>query len=1329
MAEKKTPPAALRRGTPPGIADFDEQLWPINLLLFLFAASVGAVIVAKGDFAAGRWLANAWCHLGVLAAIVAALAWGVARLDRRVQRRMQVGVFLSLLVHLWLCMLSCNIYLSAIADRERDSPEAFEQPAPVTLPDYNWQDQATDDVADPTLETPVETALAEAEPEVERTAPAEDIKVRPPEPEQELQPVQPRAVSIERTELSAPRRADEWAGERPSRQELRVAESNEQAALPKVDEAREKTFESPIQIERTEALVDVNRPTAETALPTSQPSSRSLTRRTQAEAAPNSTAMNLPRTQTSAVSSELPRPTPERVSEAPRSAAVRSADNNVQRSSTAPSMARPMETVRQTPFATLNAVAPSSRQANSPLPTLDTKANSQIAKAAAPSDARSSAMVAQSTPAPVRKAELTETRLGEIARASATLPQRASTSTATADASTVAPSTSVTSSNPAATVRGASLDPIVSTTPSRAASRRLATSAGDETAIVESPAVAAAATSQPQSAQPDPAAISKASGGAAGLIRQQNLDIELPGVSSAATAIAAARRPREVQAMDPGSAAAPSEPAKIAKARAAAESPSASLPAENLTVADVAGSARPTDVEASSSAAVERTAAAAPRSTITAAAGSSSIDQGAPQIRSPIGEGRTSGGGEPSLSRSETAVNVAKATLTADASGAAPQLASRPANTMVAGAPEAAPAVDAVGRSANGSLPSTQSTAADAPSLDMGSPLAVASVEVRRGTESPEMNGVSSPAGPASRSPLEAAAAGNPFEPATTPQIVATSSSAGESGDGEPPSASDLVRQSTAVFPGGGVPTDAGDSNPAAGIVAIAPSAAQRADNAPSIADNGATGGLGRKPTVSAGLASDALTSENQIASSGMAAPMHGEQMAMADLGQQRQAAALPVLVRAPSDAGGLAAEASLDVGLPSRRARPESDVIHLDAGRMILERSGGRAAELRVQDVAVPGYRQRDRQLRQELARQRGGNAGSERAVEMGLDFLARHQRVDGSWSLQTFTQPGQENAAGGAMVSDTAATGLAMLAFLGAGYTHTDGKYRLVVARGLNYTLGNQRGDGDLFLPQEARSNLNVWLYSHGIAAIALSEAYGMTRDPNLKQPAQRALDFIVAAQHPTEGGWRYAPRQGSDTSVSGWQLMALKSGELSGLRVPAAAYAKVSHWLDGAQSQGDTSQYVYRPKSTRTHQNSASRVMTAEALLMRQYLGWKRDHRLMTSGADFLMGQLPEWSSGPDWQRDSYYWYYATQVMFQMGGAHWDAWNERLRPLLVDKQVQDGPLAGSWEPLGDVPDRWGREGGRIYATAMHLLMLEVYYRHLPLYQTLEPPRYIRD
>jgi hypothetical protein len=229
-------------------------------------------------------------------------------------------------------------------------------------------------------------------------------------------------------------------------------------------------------------------------------------------------------------------------------------------------------------------------------------------------------------------------------------------------------------------------------------------------------------------------------------------------------------------------------------------------------------------------------------------------------------------------------------------------------------------------------------------------------------------------------------------------------------------------------------------------------------------------------------------------------------------------------------------------------------------------------------------------------------------------------------------------------------------------------------------------------------------------------------MTRDPRLREPAQRALDFIIAAQHPTEGGWRYAPQRESDTSVSGWQMMALKSGELSGLDVPRATYDRLSGWLDYAQAPGQQgSQYVYLPASKQLQQRSPSIVMTAEALLMRLYLGWERNDPRLIAGADYLAANLPQFGTRNQPSRDAYYWYYATQVMFQVQGPHWESWNARLRDLLVNSQASDGVLAGSWDPLGEVPDRWGRPAGRIYVTAMHLLMLEVYYRHLPLYQTL--------
>ena len=125
-----------------------------------------------------------------------------------------------------------------------------------------------------------------------------------------------------------------------------------------------------------------------------------------------------------------------------------------------------------------------------------------------------------------------------------------------------------------------------------------------------------------------------------------------------------------------------------------------------------------------------------------------------------------------------------------------------------------------------------------------------------------------------------------------------------------------------------------------------------------------------------------------------------------------------------------------------------------------------------------------------------------------------------------------------------------------------------------------------------------------------------------------------------------------------------------------------------------------------------------MNAAGLLMRMYLGWKPDEPDMIRGAKFLQANLPEQSS--ILTRDTYYWYYATQVMFHMKGDYWKAWNERLYPMLVEGQIKQGVYAGSWDPNSPVPDRWGSAGGRIYVTTMNLLSLEVFYRHLPLYDS---------
>lgn len=748
--------------------------------------------------------------------------------------------------------------------------------------------------------------------------------------------------------------------------------------------------------------------------------------------------------------------------------------------------------------------------------------------------------------------------------------------------------------------------------------------------LVDVPAQGPANQAEPQPAQP---ALAQASGGATGLTRQRNFDLDLPGPGQPSTQPAAAARRAAPAATDLAQAdQAPGMNAPIPRARAAASQPSAALPSQVAIAPDTAGSPETADLEASASSGVASPTANLPGNQ-QALAGAAALDLGEPTVESKLGQAASSGGGEPSATSGVPQSPVARSSSTHLGGGDEPA-------DVVAGLPTGEPAAAGAAGEPDGLglEPAPVDLAASAGAV--GLPSAAASAAGTADIEAAET-------APTTRR----AAVGRSHQPgeAAVPQsaIGRNVAPAGAAVTDEPEladvsSPSDMVDADT--------PGDAPSMPQAAG------------DSSPSI----------------------------------------------------RIAAALGV--------GGLDETPSPDVGIPSRRARPESDVVHTAPNRLILERSGGRLpAEVRVQDVAVPGFRQRSRETRQELARQRGGSEGSEKAVEMGLDFLARHQNPDGSWSLHRFGGgQGYENAGYAQMQSDTAATGLALLAFLGAGYTHTDGKYRLTVARALDFLLANQQPNGDLFLPMDPASNRNVWLYSHGIAAIALCEAYGMTRDPLLRDPAQRALAFIAEAQNPQQGGWRYSPGRGSDTSVSGWQLMALKSGELAGLEVPPHCYELVQRWLDTAQSTGQPGLYVYRPASDMPHQRQPSRVMTAEALLMRQYLGWKREHPDMLAGAAHLHANLPRWEGRG--VRDAYYWYYATQVMFQMQGKFWVDWNNQLRSLLTSTQVTTGPLAGSWDPLGAVPDRWGREGGRIYVTCLHLLILEVYYRHLPLYQTLE-------
>jgi len=346
---------------------------------------------------------------------------------------------------------------------------------------------------------------------------------------------------------------------------------------------------------------------------------------------------------------------------------------------------------------------------------------------------------------------------------------------------------------------------------------------------------------------------------------------------------------------------------------------------------------------------------------------------------------------------------------------------------------------------------------------------------------------------------------------------------------------------------------------------------------------------------------------------------------------------------------------------------------------------------------------------------------------VEMGLEWLARHQTPeDGYWDCDGFQEQCKGNICDGKgyPLYDPGVTGLALLAFLGAGYTHQAGRYKKTVGDAVKYLKRIQDPEG-CFGTQTGH-----FMYSHATCSLAMTEAYGMSNSPLLRRPVEKALEFIYKAQNPNPSGtgklaWRYTVQPGdNDTSVTGWVVMALKSAKSAGLEVAQGSFEGARVWVDqmtdpatgrcGYVQSGVSP--VRAPGREDKWPRSKSEAITAVAMLTRVFLGEDPEKsKPMQQGAKLCLERLPNWNEG-DGSIDQYYWYYGTLAMFQVGGPQWAKWNKAMKKAIVDHQRKDGCEKGSWDPIGP----WGEDGGRVYATAVMTMCLEVYYRYGKVFGT---------
>ncbi|MGL6193620.1 MAG: prenyltransferase/squalene oxidase repeat-containing protein [Thermoguttaceae bacterium] len=363
--------------------------------------------------------------------------------------------------------------------------------------------------------------------------------------------------------------------------------------------------------------------------------------------------------------------------------------------------------------------------------------------------------------------------------------------------------------------------------------------------------------------------------------------------------------------------------------------------------------------------------------------------------------------------------------------------------------------------------------------------------------------------------------------------------------------------------------------------------------------------------------------------------------------------------------------------------------------------------------------YENRTDEARQTALTNGGGDESTEQAVLRGLQWLAKNQYQNGSWSLKGPYSDGLDHYS---MDNQIAATGLALLAFQGHGNTYERGDYSKNVKNAWNWLLSKQQNDGCFYEYEEATYQHRF--YTQGICTIALCELYAMTKNPELKEQlrekAQKAIDYCVKYQN-QDGGWRYGLYDdASDVSVTGWIMVALYSGKNSGLTVPQETFDRISAFLDDVAFE-DGSRYPYM-KGNREPRRS----MTAEGLLCREFLGWQRDDQRLIDGIKWLT--RPENlvcytgrdAAGRKNDRDVYYWYYATQTLHHYRGPEWKTWNDAMKQAICENQERKPGSReyGSWNPNMPTRDAWCTQG-RLYVTCFSIITLEVYYRHLPIYR----------
>jgi hypothetical protein len=323
----------------------------------------------------------------------------------------------------------------------------------------------------------------------------------------------------------------------------------------------------------------------------------------------------------------------------------------------------------------------------------------------------------------------------------------------------------------------------------------------------------------------------------------------------------------------------------------------------------------------------------------------------------------------------------------------------------------------------------------------------------------------------------------------------------------------------------------------------------------------------------------------------------------------------------------------------------------------------------------------------------------GTESMVTASLRWLHFHQdRPSGKWDSDAFSKncdsrQGASCKSAGAAGLDVPITALALLAYNGNGHTHRVGQFKKTVKRALNWLL-SQQADSGSFSTSETKAATE----KHAFATMAVCEAYGITQDEWLKEPAKKAVSYLLAQQEKS-GGWKKgknAPK--ANVLTTAWCVFALRAAKYAKIDIPQDSLKKALEFFDS---------WSFQPKKVKAGFLQVRRLHGIAATVVSSIFCYRsRRHEKLVKLVDILDKNHPKWDDG----NGPVYWYFATYSMFQYGGKKWHRWYPALKKALLPTQRMGGCADGSWDPVG--PE--GKRLGRVGTTAMNALTLEIYYRY---------------